>query len=761
MFSILAVVVSILLLGDPGTATDPINLDFEAGALESGFPVGWDGKLMEYLETGGAGYDVVVDTDVRHGGEASAHITLVGEQGYPPQGVVLQTIPVAGWEGRALEVSAFMKTEDVQTDAGLLLVVVGETGVLAYEGMGDRAVTGTTDWTEYAVTVFVAAGATEIGFGAWLDGEGAVWVDDFRLVEGAEANITSSEAATVGSPPTDSQVAWLRDNAVAFETAEAGNGFADLEPLREMIGDARIVALGEGTHGTREFFQMKHRLLEFLASEMGFTIFSIEASTPEAYAINPYVRGGDGDPAALIGGMYFWTWNTEEVLAMVEWMREFNAAGHDLQFTGFDMQAPDVAMENVTEFLRKADPQGALGVDEDYAKLRAQKPAGGFGVATMTFPVDAARGKTIRYTGYIRTEDLADGWAGLWWRVDGPDKQMRAFDNMQANGPRGTTGWTMYTVELPVAEDAVNINFGVLMPGYGKAWFDGLHVEIDGEPFDATTDFDFDFEAEKIEGYYASSGGSYQATLDPDVYHSGAQSLRLESLVAREEEDEAEAVDAPAVSRAIAERLESRRDEYVAATSAEETEWALHNARIVNQCMRMRHGSDRGLVRDASMAENISWILEQNPGAKIVLWAHNGHIQRKEDWMGAHLADVYGEDYVAIGFTAGHGEYTAMKRGRGLRSDNPLLDPPAGSVESFFESTGQPRLILDLRRADAAHETSAWLSESRLFRSIGALAMDKQFHPDVVADRFDILIYFRDTTAAVQLTSRPGKRGGG
>jgi erythromycin esterase len=86
--------------------------------------------------------------------------------------------------------------------------------------------------------------------------------------------------------PRPAQVEWLMANAIPFETAEAGTGFADLEPLRAIIGDARIVALGEGTHGTREFFRMKHRLTEFLASEMGFTIFSIEASTPEAFAVS-------------------------------------------------------------------------------------------------------------------------------------------------------------------------------------------------------------------------------------------------------------------------------------------------------------------------------------------------------------------------------------------------------------------------------------------------------------------------------------------
>ena len=55
---------------------------------------------------------------------------------------------------------------------------------------------------------------------------------------------------------------------------------------------------------------MKHRLTEFLATEMGFTLFAIEANMPEAYRINEYVLTGEGDPKELLRGLYFWMWDT-------------------------------------------------------------------------------------------------------------------------------------------------------------------------------------------------------------------------------------------------------------------------------------------------------------------------------------------------------------------------------------------------------------------------------------------------------------------
>jgi erythromycin esterase len=147
---------------------------------------------------------------------------------------------------------------------------------------------------------------------------------------------------------------WIRRNAVRISAATAGSGFADLSPLKRAVGDARIVALGEATHGTREFFQLKHRMLEFLVTEMGFSIFSIEANMPEAYHVNEYVLKGEGDPAKLVQGMRAWTWDTQEVLDMVRWMRDYNRSGKGpVQFTGFDMQSPVVAIENVRDFIAR------------------------------------------------------------------------------------------------------------------------------------------------------------------------------------------------------------------------------------------------------------------------------------------------------------------------------------------------------------------------------------------------------------------------
>src|SRR5215831_451307 len=186
--------------------------------------------------------------------------------------------------------------------------------------------------------------------------------------------------STLRAQTVDPIIDWIRGHAVPLKTTEAGNGFDDLRPLRGLIGQARIVSLGEATHGSREFFQMKHRMLEFLASELGFSIFAIETNMPEAYRLNDYVLEGKGDPAQLLRGMYFWTWDTEEVLAMIRWMREFNQSGKGrVQFTGLDMQTPTVAASIVRDFTSRYDAPFVTDVDE--ARKMTETPTANAGSA--------------------------------------------------------------------------------------------------------------------------------------------------------------------------------------------------------------------------------------------------------------------------------------------------------------------------------------------------------------------------------------------
>ncbi len=148
------------------------------------------------------------------------------------------------------------------------------------------------------------------------------------------------------------ELKWIQDHLIPLKYVTAENGFEDMRALDTKIGDARIVAMGECTHGSSEIFSMKHRMLEYLVKEKGFTVFSIEANMPEAYELKKYILKGEGDVKALMAGMYFWTWNTEEVKAMIEWMKKYNdTAASKIQFTGFDAQECRFSIRFIRSFL--------------------------------------------------------------------------------------------------------------------------------------------------------------------------------------------------------------------------------------------------------------------------------------------------------------------------------------------------------------------------------------------------------------------------
>lgn len=164
-------------------------------------------------------------------------------------------------------------------------------------------------------------------------------------------------SAFAPEPAPKEVVDWMKRQAIPLRTVEADHDFTDLLPLKKIIGSARVVGLGETSHGSREIFQMKHRLFEFLAAEMGFTAFAMECHWPESLAVNDYVLHGKGDPVKVLAGLGP-VWSCESVLALIRWMRTYNAdPAHEkkLKFFGVDVHSSGAA--HVVRYLQKVDPE--------------------------------------------------------------------------------------------------------------------------------------------------------------------------------------------------------------------------------------------------------------------------------------------------------------------------------------------------------------------------------------------------------------------
>lgn len=166
-------------------------------------------------------------------------------------------------------------------------------------------------------------------------------------------NIISSQqnSATKYYTPTLEEIVWLEEFIHPIKTFDPNYCIDnDLEFLKAFVQDSKILALGENSHGSSEIFKMKHRIIKFLSKNKNYDIFSIEGNMPEAYKLNNYIRNDQGNATELIRGMYFWTWRTQEVLDMVQWMKKYSDSGSKITFTGFDMQYYQGAIEELMAY---------------------------------------------------------------------------------------------------------------------------------------------------------------------------------------------------------------------------------------------------------------------------------------------------------------------------------------------------------------------------------------------------------------------------
>jgi erythromycin esterase len=187
------------------------------------------------------------------------------------------------------------------------------------------------------------------------------------------------DAQTVGqTAPQEEQaiIAWLQQNSIPVQHIEAGHGFADLQPLKRILAGARVVGLGETTHGTREFFQIKHRLLEFLVTEMAFNAFVLEASYAACQPINAYVLHGRGDRATVLTGQGYIPWDSEEFSQMLDWLRAYNQGVPDekkVSFHGADLWRNEIGRKAVLAYLCKVAPGEVAAADSLFEALAREE----------------------------------------------------------------------------------------------------------------------------------------------------------------------------------------------------------------------------------------------------------------------------------------------------------------------------------------------------------------------------------------------------
>lgn len=549
------------------------NLDFEYRYEGTDQPAYW--QTSNSVRNG---YCATADTDQKQHGKSSLKLTRTGTPG--EWGFFCQTLPAGLVKGKVVELTGWIRTQAVGKGFARLYVYSKDDNppVSMLNDPADQGVRNTTGWTRVSVKKRIGDHVEYVTFGGILKGPGTAWFDNLELrIDGVK--LLDTQAITRKTDLTPQEQAELRKYVypLPIHPSDDCNG-DDLKILKKLIGNSSVVALGENTHGSSETFRMKNRLIRYLAENEDFDIFSIEANMPESYKLNEYTIEGKGDPAKLIAGMYFWTWNTQEMLALVEWMHEFNGSQRKICYTGFDMQFYEGSMGELREALKQ-------------------------------------------------------------------DKQAET-----------------YISDLVAAFKILKYN-----------------------------------------------------SAEPTVSFANTSIRELEKRVERLSIDE------------------SRK------------EWLRHNITLLKQYTQ----NHLNKTRDRFMADNLMWIKTRNPSSRIVIWAHNGHIMKKDGVMGDYLKHELGNDYLTFGFSFYEGSYLATGD-RGLSSYAAQCAYP-GTLEYLLNQLDEPLFILDLKKIQAENSpVMEWINDLE-FRFVGGAKISHEFTPRRITDDFDYLIFIRESTPSCLL----------
>jgi erythromycin esterase-like protein len=165
----------------------------------------------------------------------------------------------------------------------------------------------------------------------------------------------------------------------------------------DRFGDARVVLLGESSHGTSEFYRARAAITRWLIEQRGFTVVALEADWPDARALDAYVRGRGAPVGASQAFRRFptWMWRNREFEQFLDWLKTHNAGRGTRPRTGvygLDLYNLSASMRAVIDYLDRADPEAA-----EVARRR-------YGCLTPWADEPAAYGKVALTSGYARCE---------------------------------------------------------------------------------------------------------------------------------------------------------------------------------------------------------------------------------------------------------------------------------------------------------------------------------------------------------------------
>jgi protein-L-isoaspartate(D-aspartate) O-methyltransferase len=235
-----------------------------------------------------------------------------------------------------------------------------------------------------------------------------------RVRRASDGTLAAEDLGDVRFVPLIGEAGWQPAKKAASERSIAGliresvERFGDIETdtvdaLLERMSGARVVLLGEATHGTSEFYRMRARITRELIKRHGFTIVAVEADWPDAARIDRYVRhlSPSSSPWKPFARFPTWMWRNEEVRLFAEWLRQHNSTMREpreqVAFYGLDLYSLFASADAVVRYLQTVDPKAAEVARQRYGCLTPwQSDPAAYGRAVVTGQFESCEAEAVK-----------------------------------------------------------------------------------------------------------------------------------------------------------------------------------------------------------------------------------------------------------------------------------------------------------------------------------------------------------------------------
>lgn len=352
-----------------------LNLGFEH-TLSNGVITSW--RLSPYSPF----FKIKTDTVIRVEGKNSVSIERMTEN---PKGrgmwgsisIVVDTVATKFLKNKTIKLVAWVKvdTNEIRR-ASMQIYLVGHKKI---DTTSFSLIKSDNDKGEYRLESEAPLDSMQkvkrIVVGFTFTGAKKVWFDDLKIyIDGIQLKdgLTPKDTMPLLTPP---QYKSLNDRIYALDTHNLSTNFKDLEKALSPFTKAKIIGLGEATHGTREFNQIRHRIIQYLVQHEAYDYVVFEGGVFEINRLNDFIQNPNSkeDLKSLMGAWYG-VWYTTEVYELIQWAKKYNKTStRKIKFIGIDVtKSSEIALKQLEDWASKSKDTLAISLVNQF-KFQGKK----------------------------------------------------------------------------------------------------------------------------------------------------------------------------------------------------------------------------------------------------------------------------------------------------------------------------------------------------------------------------------------------------